>query len=492
MSLSLAENVIIAEADNYPLMLDKTNYSSWASRMLLFIKGKEHGKLLVDSVLNGPFQYKTIIEPGNETIPATVRAQTYTDPTYEEKIRESVDIKATNIVLKGLAQDIYNLVNHNEHAKQIWDIVKLLIQEYQPKVVTHSPVVHQQPCQAHALQQSYQASAIQQPSSTELDSGLVVPSFNPSDDLIANLNKLMAFVTITFAPRFLQTNNQLRTSSNPRNQETIQDGRVLTAYLDPKQLAFLAENGDTFIPAQASQEILSLTAFQTDDLDAFDSDCDDAPSAKAVLMANLSSYDIDVLSEKHYKFKEGVFPNLHLNDIEDMLLLIAQNKLFNLDGDVIVDFLTALKMFSRGIIVKNRVEDVQLGVESYQRKLNLTKPQRTCQHISVKEPYTPNFDPPRVIYEDKSKKKRLIRVDEIHKFCDGTLQSVCNILRERLLNFKFGYNKGIPSREWTIKDKRPTCIMLNRIDDPMFKRRVLRSLEVLVGGRKTETDKQLL
>ncbi|GKC22239.1 hypothetical protein Tco_1024389, partial [Tanacetum coccineum] len=37
--------------------------------------------------------------------------------------------------------------------------------------------------------------------------------------------------------------------------------------------------------------------FQTDDLDAFDSDCDDVPSAKAVLMANLSSYDLDVLSE---------------------------------------------------------------------------------------------------------------------------------------------------------------------------------------------------
>ncbi|GKE23889.1 hypothetical protein Tco_1435401 [Tanacetum coccineum] len=48
--------------------------------------------------------------------------------TDKEKIRESVDIKATNIVLQGLPQEIYNLVNHNEHAKEIWDIVKLLIQ----------------------------------------------------------------------------------------------------------------------------------------------------------------------------------------------------------------------------------------------------------------------------------------------------------------------------------------------------------------------------
>ncbi|GJW61670.1 hypothetical protein Tco_0111005 [Tanacetum coccineum] len=113
-----------------------------------------------------------------------------------------------------------------------------------------------------------------------------------------------------------------------------------------------------------------------------------------------------------------------------MLLLIDQNKLFNLEGDVIVDFVTALKMFTRRIIIQNRVDDVQLGVESYQRKLNLTKPQRTCPHISVKEPYTLNFDPPGIIYEDKSKKKRIMRIDEIHKFCDGTLQSVRNILRE--------------------------------------------------------------
>ncbi|GKA72211.1 hypothetical protein Tco_0778427 [Tanacetum coccineum] len=125
--------------------------------------------------------------------------------------------------------------------------------------------------------------------------------------------------------------------------------------------------------------------------------------------------------QKLYKFKEGDFSDLHLNDIEDMMLLITQNKLFNLDGDVIMDFVTSLKMFTRGIIVKNRVEDVQLGVESYQRKLHLTKPQRTCQHLSIKEPYTPNHDPPGIIYEDKHKKKRLMRADEIHKFCDWTL-----------------------------------------------------------------------
>ncbi|GKB60579.1 hypothetical protein Tco_0916765, partial [Tanacetum coccineum] len=75
-----------------------------------------------------------------------------------------------------------------------------------------------------------------------------------------------------------------------------------------------------------------------------------------------------------YKFKEGDFVNLYLNDIEDMILLIVQHKLFQLDGDVIVDLAMALRMFTRSLIIKKRVEDVQLGVESYQKKLNSTKP----------------------------------------------------------------------------------------------------------------------
>ncbi|GJW97460.1 hypothetical protein Tco_0179268 [Tanacetum coccineum] len=94
--------------------------------------------------------------------------------------------------------------------------------------------------------------------------------------------------------------------------------------------------------------------------------------------------------------------------LEEIVVRRADQKLYKFkeEGDVIVDFVTALKMFTQRIIIQNRVEDVQLGVESYQRKLNLTKPQRTCPHISVKEPYTPNFDPLGVIYEDKRKKKR--------------------------------------------------------------------------------------
>ncbi|GJV94495.1 hypothetical protein Tco_1546072 [Tanacetum coccineum] len=131
MSLSLAENVIVAGANNHPFMLDKTQYSSWASRMLLYIKGKENGKLLIDSVLNGPFKYGTVTEPRTITTPATVRDKRYDELTDAEKLHEACDIKATKIVLQGLPQDIYNLVNHHEEAKHIWDKVMLLIKGFE-------------------------------------------------------------------------------------------------------------------------------------------------------------------------------------------------------------------------------------------------------------------------------------------------------------------------------------------------------------------------
>nr|GEY21299.1 hypothetical protein [Tanacetum cinerariifolium] len=46
------------------------------------------------------------------------------------------------------------------------------------------------------------------------------------DDPIACLNKAMAFITAVASLRFPSTNNQLKTSSNPGNHDTIQDGRV--------------------------------------------------------------------------------------------------------------------------------------------------------------------------------------------------------------------------------------------------------------------------
>nr|GEY54947.1 hypothetical protein [Tanacetum cinerariifolium] len=78
--------------------------------------------------------------------------------------------------------------------------------------------------------------------------------------------------------------------------------------------------------------------------------------------------------DKIYKFKEGDFKRLRLQDIEDMLLLLVQGKLSNLTVEERFAFNVSLRMFTKSIVIQRRVEDLQLGVESYQKRLNLTKP----------------------------------------------------------------------------------------------------------------------
>ncbi|GKF60871.1 hypothetical protein Tco_0177657, partial [Tanacetum coccineum] len=59
-----------------------------------------------------------------------------------------------------------------------------------------------------------------------------------------------------------------------------------------------------------------------------------------------------------YRFKEGDFPRLRINDIEDMFFLVVQNRLTNPSGDDVSDFSIALRMFTRSLVIQKRVEDL--------------------------------------------------------------------------------------------------------------------------------------
>nr|GEW79885.1 copia protein [Tanacetum cinerariifolium] len=88
--------------------------------------------------------------------------------------------------------------------------------------------------------------------------------------------------------------------------------------------------------------------------------------------------------DKLYKFKEGDFKRLRIQDIEDMLLLLIHGKLTNLTVKERFSFNVSFRMFTRSIVIQRRMEDLQLGVESYQKKLNLTKPDTDGMLIDVR------------------------------------------------------------------------------------------------------------
>nr|GEV41559.1 hypothetical protein [Tanacetum cinerariifolium] len=61
---TLAKHIIMAGGENLPPMLEKLVYDSWASRIRLFIKGKKHGRMMLDSIDNGSLVYPTVEKDG--------------------------------------------------------------------------------------------------------------------------------------------------------------------------------------------------------------------------------------------------------------------------------------------------------------------------------------------------------------------------------------------------------------------------------------------
>ncbi|GJV39043.1 hypothetical protein Tco_1417483 [Tanacetum coccineum] len=149
---------------------------------------------------------------------------------------------------------------------------------------------------------------------------------------------MMSFLTAVITSRYPTTNNQLRNSSNPRQQATINDGRVTLQLVQGRQTSFVVGTTRTYTPGasgsnsgkqmtviyynsqvsgqiiheeelafladlgisevQATQTIITHNAaYKVDDFDAYDSDCDELNTAEVALMANLSCYGSDVLAE---------------------------------------------------------------------------------------------------------------------------------------------------------------------------------------------------
>ncbi|GKA28872.1 hypothetical protein Tco_0715117 [Tanacetum coccineum] len=134
--------------------------------------------------------------------------------------------------------------------------------------------------------------------------------------------------------------------------------------------------------------------------------------------------------DKLYKFREGNFKRLCRQDIQDMLLLLVQDKLSNINLEERYALNVALRMFTRRIIIQEQVEDLKLGVESYQKKINLTRPNTYRSHLRRMTPYTAYPDIQGIIYEDEMNRNRLKYTDELHKFSDGTQNHVRTALND--------------------------------------------------------------
>ncbi|GKD88703.1 hypothetical protein Tco_1364210 [Tanacetum coccineum] len=140
---------------------------------------------------------------------------------------------------------------------------------------------------------------------------------------------------------------------------------------------------------------------------------------------------------------------------------------------------------NRSFIIQRRAEDLQLGVESYQKKLNLTKSDTYISDLKRREAYTAYSNPRGFIYQNKDKKNRLMCIDELQKFNDGTLNDVRTALNDRLNGIRIKY---LPQTIWKQSDIDKAGAIIQAIDKQLKTRRIMRSLEKFIGGRPYEGD----
>ncbi|GKF70039.1 hypothetical protein Tco_0203096, partial [Tanacetum coccineum] len=104
---TLADKAILSGADNCPPMLEKDMYDSWKSRMELYMMNRQHGRMILESVENGPLIWPTMEK--NEV----TRPKKYSELSATEAIQADCDVKAINIILQGLPPEVYALVSNH-------------------------------------------------------------------------------------------------------------------------------------------------------------------------------------------------------------------------------------------------------------------------------------------------------------------------------------------------------------------------------------------
>ncbi|GJY58152.1 hypothetical protein Tco_0458044 [Tanacetum coccineum] len=188
------------------------------------------------------------------------------------------------------------------------------------------------------------------------------------------------------------------------------------------------------------------------------------------IVARRANGSIMSISKTYYK-------NLNKNDIEDMCLLIVNHKV---DDYAETGLLWSLLVFIRSIVIWERVHDFQLGVESYQQQVNLTSPIITFPGIEKYDMFFIVTDPVYgIIYENSEKEKRVIRHQEIHKFCDATLKRVLEGFKSYNNDVKYGYVTTSLSK----KDVEDLQLFAEEIKERLKHQDQMRRWEIYVNGR---------
>nr|GEY26977.1 hypothetical protein [Tanacetum cinerariifolium] len=232
---SLADKAILSGTKNRPPMLEKDMYDSWRSRMELYMLNRQHGRMILESVEHGPLLWPSVTEDGFQV---NTKFLNTLPPEWSKFV---TDVKLPQA--STYQSSPYTTSYHTPYFVSQESSSSNILISY-PMNDTSSTVNHNS-YMASAPQIDYAPIAHHPSESSSPKTGLVVQVFQKGDDPIDAINHMMSFLTsvVTFRIR--------------RN----------------------------------------IWKAKADDLDAYDSDCDELNSAKVALMANLSHYGLDNLAK---------------------------------------------------------------------------------------------------------------------------------------------------------------------------------------------------
>ncbi|GKC83010.1 hypothetical protein Tco_1138727, partial [Tanacetum coccineum] len=332
---TMAKNVIVAGAENRPPMLEKGMYDSWKTRIWLYIKGKENGDMLIDSIENGPFKFKKEI-----TIPGVNGA------ADEKQIWDGVKelMEGTELTLQEHESKLYDEFDkftsmpgetiHSyywRYAKFINDINinRMTMKKIQ---VNMKFVNHLQPEWSRFVTAAKQAKDLHSVNFGQLHAFLKHNKHDVKEvrEMRQRYPDQLALLANQYNPppsynirqsQGYGVNTGKSQATGTRGTNTAQEAGVILHEDQQDFLADMLEEMDDYDDLQ----LHNTSNFKADHVDAYDSDCDDEATACAIFMASLSparsingdtagpSFDSELLYEvPHY---DTYHKNVILNDV---------------------------------------------------------------------------------------------------------------------------------------------------------------------------------
>nr|GEX18898.1 reverse transcriptase domain-containing protein [Tanacetum cinerariifolium] len=285
MELALEKHV--KELNN--IMFKRNQSEQTVHIMELYMPNRQHGRMILESVENGPLLWLTVEENG------VTRFKKYSKLSTTEAIQADCDVKATNIILQGLPPDVYAL-----YASQAPSSTPLSITY--PSNDFQSSVNHNVYNPSSSIPQMEYAPAGRQNfmtvgSSRQYTSG-------PS----GSSGKQRVIVCYNCKGEG-HMSKQCTKPKRKRDEAWFKDKVLLVQAqangqaLHEEELEFLADPG--IAETLSTQYVVTNNAaYQADDLDAYDYDCDELNSTKIALMGNLSHYGFDNLAEDNKNVNE--------------------------------------------------------------------------------------------------------------------------------------------------------------------------------------------